>query len=158
MQESIKNIYGNKIRVRACGICMVEDKILMINHRNLTEGDFWAPPGGGIELNETAYQTLEREFMEETNLKIKPGNLLFVSEFHNHPLHAIELFFEVSLVEGTLKMGTDPEINSKEQIITDVQFLSNEEIKGIAPQHLHGIFKYVSELAQINDLRGYFKL
>jgi 8-oxo-dGTP diphosphatase len=158
MSESLNNIYGNRVRPRACGICIVENQLLMVNHKNLTSGDFWAPPGGGIEMNETAHQTLEREFKEETNLTITVGELLFVTEYNKTPLHAIELFFRVNWVEGTLKTGADPEMELSDQIITDAQFLSWSEISEMDRSHLHGVFKYATEPAKIIDLRGYFKL
>lgn len=158
MTEIVQNIFGNRVRVRACGICVVDNKLLMVNHKNLTASNFWAPPGGGIELDETVHQALEREFFEETNLMIKSGELLFVTEFYKAPLHAIELFFRVESTGGTLKKGKDPEMKIADQIITDVQFLSWEEIHQIELSQLHGIFKYVKEPAKIIDLRGYFKL
>jgi len=146
------------VRARACGICIAENKLLMVNHKNLRAGDFWAPPGGGIEMNETAHQTLEREFMEETHLNIMTRDLLFVTEYYNEPLHAIELFFRVDFVEGILKKGTDPEMNPAHQIITDARFLSWSEISEMDKNNLHGIFKYATEPSKIIDLRGYFKL
>lgn len=158
MPKTLHKIYGNRVRARACGICIVENKLLMVNHKNLAAGDFWAPPGGGIEVAETAHQTLEREFLEETHLKIKPHDLLFVTEYYNVPLHAIELFFKVDFVEGTLKKGVDPEMKSTQQIIIDVKFFSWAEISEMDKNQLHGIFKYVNEPSKIIDLRGYFKL
>ncbi|HPI78937.1 MAG: NUDIX domain-containing protein [Cyclobacteriaceae bacterium] len=158
MPKSLHEIYGNRVRVRACGVCVVENKILMVNHSGLTDGDFWAPPGGGLGMHETAHQAVEREFLEETNLKVKPGDLLFVTEYYKAPLHAIELFFNVALVEGTLKKGLDPEMKPAAQAIVDVRFLSWGEIAGMDGRHLHGAFKFVSEPAKILDLRGYIKL
>ncbi len=158
MPESLSNIYGNRVRIRVCGICIVENKLLLVNHKNLTSGDFWAPPGGGIEMKETAHQTLQREFLEETNLAIAIGDLLFVTEYYNEPLHAIELFFSVNWVGGTLKTGVDPEMKTADQIITDARFLSWDEISEIEASQLHGVFKYATEPAKIIDLRGYFKL
>lgn len=158
MSESVKNIFGNRLRVRACGICVADNKLLMVNHKDLTTSNFWAPPGGGIEFDETAHQALEREFLEETHLTIKSGELLFVTEYYKAPLHAIELFFRVESTGGTLKKGKDPEMKKADQIITHAQFLSWEEIQQMEMSQLHGIFKYVEEPAKILDLRGYFKL
>ena len=158
MPKSIQELYGNSVRVRACGICVIGNKILMVNHKNLTDSNFWAPPGGGIEMNELAHEALEREFKEETNLDVKVQDLLFVSEFYNNPLHAIELFFRVESINGTLKTGRDPEMDLENQIITDARFISWDQITKIDPKQLHGIFNFVSEPSQIVDLRGYIKL
>lgn len=158
MPETIQNVYGNKVRTRICGVCIDHDAILMVNHKGLSNGSFWAPPGGAIEYNESCHQALEREFKEETNLSVSVQEFLFVCEFIESPLHAIELFFEVKLLGGELKRGEDPEMNSADQIITDVQFFPWQKIREMPAKELHGIFKYAPDPCEIRDLRGYFKL
>jgi 8-oxo-dGTP diphosphatase len=158
MQNSIIDLYGNRLRVRACGICIREEKLLLVNHRSITAGDFWAPPGGGISYGEKAENCLSREFKEETGLTIEVGRFLFACEFLYPPLHAIELFFEVSAGEGTPTTGLDPEMDGKNQIIQEVRFLSWAEIKSFNPASLHGLFQLASNQNEILDLRGYFKL
>ena len=158
MPKSIHNIYGHKVRTRICGICVVNDELLLVNHKGLGDGNLWAPPGGGIEYGESVLQALEREFKEETNLTISAKELLFTVEFIEPPLHAIELFFTVEVKGGALKKGIDPEMESESQIITDARFFPWKEIKELDSGQVHGIFKNVSDPAEILDLRGYFKL
>ncbi|HEY5691265.1 MAG TPA: NUDIX hydrolase [Cyclobacteriaceae bacterium] len=158
MPKSIHNIYGHKVRTRICGICVVNDELLLVNHKGLGDGNLWAPPGGGIEYGESVLQALEREFKEETNLTISAKELLFTVEFIEPPLHAIELFFTVEVKGGALKKGMDPEMESESQIITDARFFPWKEIKELDSGQVHGIFKNVSDPAEILDLRGYFKL
>lgn len=158
MLDSVQNIYGNKVRIRVCGLCEGKEGLLMVNHTGLVEGDFWAPPGGGIELNETATDALRREFVEETGIVVDVCDFLFACEFINKPLHAIELFFRVMSKDTAIKAGYDPEMGSKKQLIQKVEYLKWDQIKEIKPNHLHGAFKYVSEPSEILDLRGYFKL
>ena len=158
MPTQIESIYGNKVRTRVCGLCVVQHKLLLVNHTGLTEGDFWAPPGGGINFGESASDAIEREFLEEVNITIRCGSLLFVSEYIKAPLHAIELFFLVDYSEGQLKSGIDPEMNSKDQIIKGSQFMTWSEVAKLNKNELHGVFKYVSEPSKILDLRGYFKV
>ena len=31
-QETAQKLYGDRIRVRVCGVCIVEEKILLVNH------------------------------------------------------------------------------------------------------------------------------
>ena len=51
MKEAVDTMYGNRVRVRVCGILIQEDKILLINHKGVGEkGSLWAPPGGGLEF------------------------------------------------------------------------------------------------------------
>src|SRR6478735_2451882 len=91
--SEITQKYGNRVRLRACGLCWRGNALLMVNHKFLTSGDFWAPPGGGVEFGQPSQEALAREFKEETNVTIAAGSLLFTCEFIKPPLHAVELFF-----------------------------------------------------------------
>ena len=129
MNKEIINQYGNKIRVRVCGICVQDDKILLVNHSGMNEsGEFWSPPGGGLEFGESIEDCLKREFLEETNTVISVGKFLKINEFVKPPLHAIELFYEVKILSGEIKIGFDPEMDY--QIIKDIQWLNFEEVLG----------------------------
>ena len=65
-EQKIDRIYGNRIRIRVCGILIQNEKILLVNHSGLTVSNtFWSPPGGGLKYGESVIQCLEREFLEE---------------------------------------------------------------------------------------------
>ena len=157
MDLAVRQLYGERTRIRVCGLCIKGGRILLVNHAGLRDGDFWAPPGGGIEFGETAPEALEREFREETGLQIRVGEFLFVCELVSPPLHSVELFFDVEALGGTLLTGTDPESGAK-QVIKDVRFHSFSDLSDLPPGSLHGIFTNAPEKGQINSLRGYFKL
>lgn len=156
MSNTVHDFYGHRLRVRVCGIAASKEGLLLVNHQMGT-GDFWAPPGGGLEFGETAKECLIREMKEETGLDVTVGDFLFTTELWKPPLHAIELFFRVSVMGGELKKGIDPETGDH-QIITAVQILRWEEIQSLPADHVHGIFKIARNTEEITDLRGYFKL
>ncbi len=158
MDKSVQDFYGNRIRTRVCGLCWKGDTLLMVNHRGLYAHDFWAPPGGGLDFAGTAQMSLEREFREETGLMVRSGQFRFVCEFIQPPLHAIELFFEVSAMGGKLLTGTDPEMGKNEQIIKEVKYLSEKEIVNIPEGHKHGLFKLAKSFENIRTLNGYLKI
>ena len=154
MDPGIESIYGNRLRVRVCGLCWQDDGLLMVRHRGLSSGDFWAPPGGGLEFGESVADCLQKEFREETGLHIITGRFLFGCEFLQRPLHAIELYFEVSRTGGSLIKGDDPELS----IIKEVRFMSEAEVAAIPPSSLHSLFRLVSSAKQLNTLTGFFRI
>jgi len=154
MDAEISAVYGERVRVRVCGLCWRNDRLLMVNHRGLSPGDFWAPPGGGLEFGESVEQGLEKEFLEETGLRIITGRFLFVCEFLNTPLHAIELFFEVNITGGTLRKGDDPEL----PMIEAVRFMSADEIANLPGSSLHGVFRKVRSPDELKTLTGFFRI
>ena len=128
----------------------------MLSHRGIGNTDvFWCPPGGGIQFEESTLEALQREFVEETGLEVEVGNLLFVNEFMQPPLHALELFFEVKVVGGQQHLGSDPEMTDANQIIQEMKWMSIEDIKKYPANEVHAMFKYCDSLEAIYDLKGY---
>ena len=128
----------------------------MIRHQMSNEKYFWSVPGGGMMYGEDAKENLKREFLEETGLVIVVGEYLFVHEFLDPPLHAIELFFEVRQTSGKLGIGIDPELETDQQIIKEVRFLSMEEIKKIPSDEKHALFGRINSLNDVRIWKGYF--
>lgn len=52
----------------ASGLLIHQNKVLLIKHKKLK---FWMAPGGHLEPNELPHQAAEREFWEETGIKVK---------------------------------------------------------------------------------------
>ncbi len=155
-REEVVKLYGNRLRLRVCGLYREDNRLLMVCHRGIgPTNTFWCPPGGGAQFGEKAPDALIREFSEETGLDVAIGDLLFVNEFMQPPLHAMELFFEVQVTGGSLQRGTDPEMGPDEQIIQDVRLMSFDEIKRYPPEEVHAMFRYCDSLDDVFKLRGY---
>jgi 8-oxo-dGTP diphosphatase len=122
---TVPELYGNKIRVRACGVLKQDNRYLLVNHSGMnSENIFWHFPGGGVHPEETITQAVKREFLEETNLTIAVNEFIKINEHNVPPLHAIEFFFEVKVISGELITGQDPEL----PIIQGCAYFSKEEI------------------------------
>ncbi len=122
-----------KFRPSVYGILIEKDKVLLSK-----QWDGYDFPGGGIKIDEKVNQALIREFKEETGIDIQVKKFLILHEFIDLPLHAIELFFEVSANNDQLiTLGSDPELNPENQIIQAIDFLSLEQIKLEKPSNLH---------------------
>jgi 8-oxo-dGTP diphosphatase len=157
LNPTIANYVSNRIRVRVCGLLEMEGGLVLVNHTGLYGHDFWLPPGGGLEFGETTAECLKREFWEECGLKIEPGHFLFACSVINQPIHAIELFFSVKHVDGTIITGHDPERGS-EQIISQVRIIPFKELDGIDRKILHPMFREITKTKEILSLKGFFEL
>lgn len=145
------NHFSGKLRIRVCGICRQDEAILLIRHKPFAPNTvgFWSPPGGGLQFGESMYECLMREFKEETGLEVAVGHFLFLNEFIQLPLHALELFFEVTVVGGSLITGSDPELTSENQLIIETAFKTLSEIKQIPQNQIHQLFY---NLPHLDDL------
>ena len=158
VSKSIESLYGNRLRLRASGICWEGEKVLLVKHNGLTPaGYLWAPPGGGMEFGVNVEKNLIREFEEETGLHVKIKNFLFVYEYLNPPLHTVELFFEVAPVGGFLLKGKDPEMSESEQIIEEVRFVSFSELRNFADAGIHQMLKDIFSKEDLLRRSGLFK-
>lgn len=156
-EKEIEQTFGRRLRLRVCGILIENDKVLMIKHTNIGKNKYlWAPPGGGQQYNESAEEGLKREFREETGLEISVQRFLFVNEYLEPPLHAIELFFEVKRISGTLQKGNDPEVSQEAQMIQEVKFLDIQEIQHENTSNLHQVFRNIAKISFILKKKGYY--
>lgn len=114
-----------KIDIRIAACIIKNNKILMVRHK---KGDkkYWLLPGGRIEYGETIIETLKRELIEETGLKIDVGDLMFISEAipkDNHR-HIVNIFFKAEIIGGEIKLGN-------EEILDAVEFIDIDKIDEI---------------------------
>jgi len=152
MEKKIIEHFGNRLRVRVCGILEEDDRILLVRHHALgPKGVLWAPPGGGMKFGSNAEQNLIREFKEETGLDISVEEFLMVHEFLSSPLHAIELFFRVKRTGGELILGHDPEMGIGDQIIKEIRFVPITELLSFDREIVHNA---LSELVHFKPVRS----
>ena len=60
--------FSAKICYTASGILIYRQKVLLVWHKKLQT---WLPPGGHIDSNELPHRAAEREFWEETGVKVE---------------------------------------------------------------------------------------
>ncbi|HLT07686.1 MAG TPA: NUDIX domain-containing protein [Cyclobacteriaceae bacterium] len=157
IQKEIGSKFGGRLRLRVNGVLVESGKILMIKHQMSAERYFWSVPGGGMKYAANTVDNLKREFIEETGLEISVNDLLCVHEFLDPPMHAVELFFEVERIGGELWKGIDPELDDDRQIISELKFLSLEELARINKSEKHQLFWELNSFEQLRKWKGYFK-
>ncbi|MDZ7718499.1 MAG: NUDIX domain-containing protein [Balneolaceae bacterium] len=131
--------FSNKVRVRVCAVIVQESSILLAKINSPTRSEpIWMPPGGGVELGESLEEALHREISEETGFEVEKKQLLWIHEFIEEPYHAIEFYFRCDVTGGELKKGLDPELESNEQMLLDLDFIPFDENKSysIEPQFI----------------------
>ncbi|MBP1995055.1 NUDIX hydrolase [Paenibacillus eucommiae] len=91
----------NKFHCRAASIILHNNKVLL---QRLVNEHAWFIPGGRVEFNEAAEQTIEREMLEEFDVSILDRRMVWIVEnfveFADRRIHEIGLFFLVTLPEN----------------------------------------------------------
>lgn len=85
------------------GVIVNDDKVLLSS-----QWDGWDFPGGGMHVDETIDEALEREVREETGLFVKRDKLLYVTDhFFTHPdaerhFHTVLIYFTCNDIRGRI--------------------------------------------------------
>ena len=94
-----------KFRPAAYGVLIEKGKVLLSK-----QWDGYDFPGGGIKIDELIDGALEREFWEETGLKVKRLSVLICEScfyrtyFSKKPINSIVMYFLVKRVGGKLNL------------------------------------------------------
>ncbi|WP_070967301.1 NUDIX domain-containing protein [Vibrio sonorensis] len=129
-------------RIRAAGILLNNDAILMVKVKDYT-GEYWIPPGGGLEAGDRSTKgALEREFEEETGLKVEVGQLICVREFveaEPERYHA-EFFYQIDSYTGEIHINNLQGLTD-EHFIQAVEWVELKSLKQkrTYPSDLHDI-------------------
>ncbi len=95
---------------RTAGVAVDRDRVLI--HRS-EDDDFWALPGGRVEMGEIASEALAREMQEELGVQVEVGRLLWIVEnFFTHEgyaCHELALYFWMTLpLEAPVRRAAGP--------------------------------------------------
>lgn len=119
-----------KHRIRAAGIAVKDNCVLMLRVQDPYSGEYWIPPGGGFEEGDVSTkQGLKREFKEETNLDVEVGELICVREFYETSAerYHVELFYHITDWTGDANLQNLQGLND-EEYIQEVVWLPIEKL------------------------------
>ena len=102
------------------------DRILLVHHYEAGKYDFWVPPGGSLEGNESIYDCARRELLEETGLQADLDFPLYIQEFWEPDYHFVKIFMLGNLTGGTL---TTQNKESNESFLIEAKFFSRNELQ-----------------------------
>ena len=112
-----------RLRCQSCGYILYENPIVgvavivrdgsgavLLGRRadNASYPGLWCIPCGYVEYDEEVRQAAYREFLEETGLQVRLGEVFTVlSNFHNPETHTVGIWFQAEIVGGTAEAGDD---------------------------------------------------
>jgi ADP-ribose pyrophosphatase YjhB (NUDIX family) len=84
----------------------LEGRVLMGRRAYGTWAGLWCIPCGAVEWDEHVRGAAEREFLEETGLEVRTGQVIAVhSNFHQPERHSVGIWFAGEVVGGELGPG-----------------------------------------------------
>jgi 8-oxo-dGTP diphosphatase len=125
--------------ISAAALVLQGDRLLLVNHREAGRYDFWLPPGGGLQGDESILDCARRETFEETGLTVDPDRILYVQEFVEPGYHFCKFFIFCSSFSGQLTLANR---DADESWLVDAAFFSQQEMQSIQvlPPVLRGQF------------------
>ena len=111
--------------ISAAAIIVQDKKILLVNHREIGTYDFWVPPGGSLEGNESIFECAKREVFEETGLNVELDRILYIQEFWEPGYHFCKFFILCKAFSGTLTLANK---GREESFLTDAHFFSKDDL------------------------------
>ncbi len=99
------------VRLAVRAVILDAGRLLLVNAYPGAQSDLWCAPGGGVEPGACLPDNLIREVREETGLRVAPGRLLAVSEFHDPAtgLHQVDLIYRAAVLGPAATALADPE-------------------------------------------------
>ena len=74
----VSTIYPDAPRVAVGAVVVHQYKVLLVLRGKAPAKGMWAIPGGSVNLAETLQAAAEREILEETGLRVKAGEVIYV--------------------------------------------------------------------------------
>ena len=125
--------------ISAAALVVQDSRLLLVNHREAGQYDFWLPPGGRLEGGESILECARREAFEETGLFVVPDQILYVQEFAEPGYHFVKFFILCSGFSGKLTLKNR---DAGESWLVDAGFFSRDALQGldVRPPVLKGPF------------------
>ena len=131
-------------RIRASALVVSEGSLLLVRHTRPGEGEWWAPPGGGVEGGESVYDCAAREVLEETGLTVQLGKVVYLRQFLDvyTNTHNFEVFLQATDISGGPTAEGRPASGPRWRPTGEARFFTPEELtpRVVYPDILKGSF------------------
>ena len=117
------------LKARAGVVLIHEDRLLLMRQNNKP---FWVFPGGTLEPNEGLAECAERELLEEAELTVRIGPLLYLTDFIDRPnepggRQVVDSFFAARYLSGPTEWRAPYPEN-----IDEIAWFSRSELNTLA--------------------------
>lgn len=134
-----------KKRITSRGILFFNNKVLLlkrIRKENDTYLNYYAIPGGGVEINETLEEACIREVLEEVSLDVSINKYLGYEEYENGICH----YYLVNYIKGEPVLGgMEKEISNPDNYyeinLIDIKNIDNIKMYGMGIQKIKEAYK-----------------
>jgi 8-oxo-dGTP pyrophosphatase MutT (NUDIX family) len=112
--------------ISAAALVVREGQVLLVHHLEAGQYDFWVPPGGSLQGEESIFDCVRRETLEETGLRADLDRIVYIQEFVEPGYHFCKLFVLATAFSGTLTLA-NRELG--EGFLVDARFFSREDLQ-----------------------------
>ena len=121
MAETEPMRYG----ISAAALIMQQQRLLLVNHRERGQYDFWVPPGGKLQGEESIFDCARRETMEETGLSVALDRIIYIVEYAEPCYHFCKFFIRCTAFDGNLTLANREQ---GETFLVDACFFSKGDM------------------------------
>lgn len=114
--------------ISAAALIVQNEQLLLVNHRFDEQHDFWIPPGGKLEGEESIFDCAKREVYEETGLDVTLDRILYIQEFVQSDYHFCKFFILASSVRGKLTLD---HLTEDEDFLKEARFFAQPDLQSM---------------------------
>ncbi len=114
--------------ISAAALIVQHKRLLLVNHKKSGQYDFWLPPGGKLQGDESIFDCARREAMEETGLSVELDRIIYIVEYAEPDYHFCKFFIRCKRFAGTLTLANrEPE----ETFLVNARFFAKADLQGL---------------------------
>jgi len=153
LKEALE-LFPSQVRVRVAAAVVERDKLLLVQHKKKGR-TWWCLPGGGLEPGETLEDCAQRELREETRLKIKAKQILYIGELILPDEHLLDVMVLARRIGGSPARGEDKGVKALRFVplkeLSRMDFLPREVGRRFEKDWKAGFAKGIVHLGKYRD-------
>ncbi len=114
--------------ISAAALITQQQRLLLVNHREHGQYDFWVPPGGKLQGSESIFDCARRETMEETGLSVVLDRIIYIVEYTEPGYHFCKFFIQCKTFDGNLTLANREQ---GETFLVNTRFFSKADMEGL---------------------------